>query len=518
MRDDSLFLGAYHKDGVASLLFTVSAKQKFQFCSKCPSKKCKCFQPFQKTLDEAMDPDESADFYWKRKRTERPEPSDHFLEIDSRDDYFAKHGFNLTNFEYPIKRDTTLRDKFVERINGNFHVPGRILPTLDPSAVCEKHASVFSSSTESLQKISSNVKVFTETSEFVLNSETFGRPTDGDCRCVLQPDTHDLLLWNCGNGKVICYTFLHSSVHKMWTGTAMNAIYNSRAATLGSLGLQTTLTVKDLTKAITGFIQMLKFSNEDFLCTTCGDTPEYIVCDGKSIGPAKRKVEHLSEFDRAEEDLATMQQGSKFKDRVFLGDKQERDLVKNLLLDNIPVDEFIESEFSTANGQLVLALVTRVAEDSGEIPAPYKKFLRSIGKYTSVAGYLQVLSEDPLLYLSSFCRQQLDLRSSINKDKLVHVMEALPVLWPTLLEILNLEKLRFLPNDVAAIVLSLVKIRNETFRNAARRDDEDYVPWESIGEEHPTQFYPNWNIFRYPKKYEVSKTTDSDFCDKVSKS
>ena len=200
-----------------------------------------------------------------------------------------------------------------------------------------------------------------------------------------------------------------------------------------------------------------------------------------------------------------MQQGSKFKDRVFLGDKQERDLVKNLLLDNIPVDEFIESEFSTANGQLVLALVTRVAEDSGEIPAPYKKFLGSIGKYTSVAGYLQVLSEDPLLYLSSFCRQQLDPRSSINKDKLVHVMEALPALWPTLLEILNLEKLRFLPNDLAAIVLSLVKIRNETFRNAARRDDEDYVPWESIGEEHPTQFYPNWNIFRYPKKMRLAK-------------
>ena len=82
----------------------------------------------------------------------------------------------------------------------------------------------------------------------------------------------------------------------------------------------------------------------------------------------------------------------------------------------------------------------------------------------------------------------------------------------------NLVKLRFLPNDVAEIVLSLVKIRNETFRNATQRNDEDYVPWESIGEEHPTQFYPNWNIFRYPKKYNVSKTTDSDFCDKVSKS
>ena len=117
-----------------------------------------------------------------------------------------------------------------------------------------EHESVFRSCTGNLQKISPNVKVFTETSEFILNSETFGRPTDGDCRCVLQPDTHDLLLWNVGNGKLICYTFLHSSVHKMWTGTAMNAIYNSRAATLGSLGLQTTLTVQDLTKAITGFI------------------------------------------------------------------------------------------------------------------------------------------------------------------------------------------------------------------------------------------------------------------------
>ena len=51
LRDDSLFLGAYHKDGVVSLLFTVSAKQKFPFCAKCPSKKCKCFQQFQKTLE-----------------------------------------------------------------------------------------------------------------------------------------------------------------------------------------------------------------------------------------------------------------------------------------------------------------------------------------------------------------------------------------------------------------------------------------------------------------------------------
>ena len=27
--------------------------------------------------------------------------------------------------------------------------------------------------------------------------------------------------------------------------------------------------------------------------------------------------------------------------------------------------------------------------------------------------------------------------------------------------------------------------------------------------------YPNWNIFRYPKKYEVRAKRDQDFCDKA---
>ena len=53
-----------------------------------------------------------------------------------------------------------------------------------------------------------------------------------------------------------------------------------------------------------------------------------------------------------------MQQGSKFKDRVFFNNKQGTGLGKNLLVDNIPLDEFMESEISTANGRLNLALVT----------------------------------------------------------------------------------------------------------------------------------------------------------------
>ena len=94
-------------------------------------------------------------------------------------------------------------------------------------------------------------------------------------------------------------------------------------------------------------------------------------------------------------------------------------------------------------------------------------------------------------------------------------MHDLPAIWPNLLEILNIEKSKFLPIDVAAIVLKHIEIRRSTFRQAIVREDDEYTPWPSIGEEHPTQFYPNWNIFRYPKKYDVSHAIDSDFCDKA---
>ena len=154
--------------------------------------------------------------------------------------------------------------------------------------------------------MSPNSKVFTESTEYIVDSETYGRPSAGNCKCVLQADTHELLLWNLGSGKFVSYNFLLSSVHKMTVGMAMNAIVSSRELSLNSIGLQTTFTVKDLDRSLTGFAKLMKFRKEDFQCNQCGDTPQYIVCNGKSVGPTRRKVDHLSEFDGLE--------GSKFKD------------------------------------------------------------------------------------------------------------------------------------------------------------------------------------------------------------
>ena len=71
-----------------------------------------------------------------------------------------------------------------------------------------------------------------------------------------------------------------------------------------------------------------------------------------------------------------------------------------------------------------------------------------------------------------------------------------------------------MPPDVSRIILKLIKIRKNTFENAAVRNSSDYVDWEDNEKEHETQFFPNWPIFRFPKKYDVKNVTDCDICEK----
>ena len=227
-------------------------------------------------------------------------------------------------------------------------------------------------------------------------------------------------------------------------------------------------------------------------------------------------MEHLHELDKAEDDDSPLCQGPLFADRVFLSDKKERKLVCNLLTDTISAEDFADSDIiESANGNLVLALVERLSLTTEEIPKPYRKLLGNICKISSVAGYLQVLSAEPLDSLTEFCLQQLDIRAAENTEIQKKVKEEMPALWPNLVDILNLEHTVYLPEDVSRIILKLIEIRKSTFINAATRSTEDYIDWEDPDSEHPTQFYPNWPIFRYPKKYIVRNTSDCEFCCKA---
>ena len=79
-----------------------------------------------------------------------------------------------------------------------------------------------------------------------------------------------------------------------------------------------------------------------------------------------------------------------------------------------------------------------------------------------------------------------------------------------LLDIIKLEhNSKFLPSDVGDIVYQLLEKREEMFRTATIRDPNCYVRWPESNtpdeglEEHSTQFYPNWELKSYLKKYTV---------------
>ena len=58
-------------------------------------------------------------------------------------------------------------------------------------------------------------------------------------------------------------------------------------------------------------------------------------------------------------------------------------------------------------------------------------------------------------------------------------------------------------------------MRVNVVENAPHRSQGDYVLWPDRTEEHCSQFYPVWPLWRYPKKYSMAGTgVDEDLCQK----
>ena len=88
-----------------------------------------------------------------------------------------------------------------------------------------------------------NLIIYTQTNDIVLNTKTFARPTIGPCKCLQQFDGHPVLLWNLGRGKMVDYPFLHSVIHQGITGSPIFSIFHSRSTYFSSLGIQSTLSI-----------------------------------------------------------------------------------------------------------------------------------------------------------------------------------------------------------------------------------------------------------------------------------
>ena len=287
----NLFLGTYQANGIISVLYTVSNKQKVPMCSDCASKKCKCFHKYKAVINEACDENgqERPEFHWERREAETQVPPDNYDEPLELIEHYKQHGYNITPFEYPIKRDPNLQAKFIERINGQYNLPPTLEAEYKPHLVCQ-HGCHFNSSNDHLVQTSKNIVIYTQTNDIVLNTATFARPTIGPCKCLQHFDGHPVLLWHLGLGKMVDYPFIHSVIHQGITGSPIYSIHQSRSTYFSSLGITSTLSRYDFERACSGYASMIRFRKEDFLCSNCGHTPRYIVADGKMSGPTKRKV------------------------------------------------------------------------------------------------------------------------------------------------------------------------------------------------------------------------------------
>ena len=241
---------------------------------------------------------------------------------------------------------------------------------------------------------------------------------------------------------------------------------------------------------------------------------DFFAADGKCLGPDARKISHLKEFKKHPDDMTILPRGSEYRSRMFLNLRKERELLKDLLKENITVEEFLEVPFTTSNGVLVQNLVSRIQLPEGEIPTEYKDFMKDLAEPTPVCGYLQATSQDSLNILYNFADEELDLRSTEQSDQVDIVEKDFPTFWESMKEILIYEKhLRFLPRDVAQIVKKLVEIRMSTFSESAKRYDENYFDYSDT-KELSTQCYMNWPPLRHPAEYNIRSEGGKKNCSK----
>ena len=163
-----------------------------------------------------------------------------------------------------------------------------------------------------------------------------------------------------------------------------------------------------------------------------------------------RNVSHLSELKSETSDSNILSQSTKFRDRLFLPTKSERQNVCDLVTCKITMQDFVEtSEMRSPNSQLIIELVRHILiKFPDEMPQCYRNLLSNISKPCSVRALLQVNELETLSHLQQFCLGNLNLRSCQSQQQLQSVAKSLPAVWPDLDQISIIENSEFLPPRV----------------------------------------------------------------------
>ena len=453
--ETALLAGVLDSNKKISILYCVTSRQEVPFCTSCVRRKCHHYRQFLSYTEQAQGQGEAVSGevigeYDPKHDTEEEDfgHEDHYLKPLPKHLHGYMYGYNYTPILYPFSDSSDQQQIWIERIKGIVNIPDRLVPVPDSDYKC-KHNKAFCNSDEALVPVSRTLCLISDLGERIFKSEVFARPSEGPCKCLHRVDGHTYGIWNLGHGRFVDYTLLLGYLQK-WRGSgiSMHALFRSITDCMDSCGVSSSLTYSDLHRSICGFFVNLKFDlTRAFSCPRHGTSPTWIVSDGKALGPLKKRVAHLSELDVAKEDESVFNQSTHYKDRVYLYLKKERVLLVKLLTGDISMEEFtLTDDIKTENGVMIQNLVKYLKEKFiEEIPLPYLGFLKNISKNSSARSLVQVNNVEVLEDLSNYCREEFDIRTIENKDKLKRIMSALPAIWPILDDICTLERTKFLP-------------------------------------------------------------------------
>lgn len=247
LNDQHLFLACVHTEKKISILYTVTERQKFPLCSKCTHRRCSCFTKFEKAMrpeednDIVSDSDEENEdenidkLPWERFMTHKVAAS-HYDDPIPLSEYYNEYGANLTEIQYPFTRNTDLHKVWINRTEGDFVLPSIILAKVNKLVKCQHENNFDSCPSEDFKRhvISKTCIIYRSESEFVRDIEIIGRTTLNEsgqipCKCILQPDCTEILLWNVGNGEMVDFVMLNSFIQAFATsGVSIEGFLTSR--------------------------------------------------------------------------------------------------------------------------------------------------------------------------------------------------------------------------------------------------------------------------------------------------
>ena len=323
------FLAAVLEKKVVSLLYCATRKQESPFCTTCVRRKCHHFSKlkdyFSNLPQEEEDINSEEEAYEPSAETEEDDMDfkEHYLTTPPNHIRGLLYGYNFKPIPYPFCDSPQLGHLWLERMSGQVNIPDRLVPVFDINSKC-KHEAGYMSGEDGLVRESENLVLYNELGERIFETEIFSRPTEGSCKCLQRFDGSDLLIWHLGRGRCVDFTLLVSYLHK-WRGTGMSiyGLYRSLIDAAESCGITSSLKYADLHKSVCGFFCNLQFDTAvAFSCPCHGTSPHWVVADGKALGPLKRRVEHLSEFDVRDGDSVVLEQSTNYKDRIFMNIKK----------------------------------------------------------------------------------------------------------------------------------------------------------------------------------------------------